>query len=116
MLGRRQSPVAVPSAKVVAGKYDGFIRLGFQSGDYISSPITLTVRDAPLIAIMLLALGIVFGRALQAVNSPTAQAQQRLLTNLAALRGAAGTIDDQIWSSPKENGGCPSGDRRDDGG
>jgi hypothetical protein len=87
-------PVTVPAGKVAPGKYEGFVYLGFQSGDFVSAPVTLTVRDAPLLPIVLLALGIVFGRVLQAVNSPNAQAQQRLLTSLAALRSATVAIDD----------------------
>jgi hypothetical protein len=90
----RALKVCIPSDKVVAGHYDGFAQVGFQSGDVISLPVTLDVRAAPLLAILLLVLGIVFGRVLQAVNSPTAQAQQRLIANIAALRSAAASIHD----------------------
>jgi hypothetical protein len=85
--------VSIPSPSVIAGHYDGFLRAGLQTGETISSPVTLDVRDAPLIAILLLFLGIVFGRIVQSVSSPSAQAQQRLTTNLASLRSAAAFVN-----------------------
>ena len=82
----------IPSDQVVAGHYEGHVRVNLRNGDFFTSPLTLDVRDGPLVVIVLLALGIVFGRVLQAINSPTQLAQQRLVTALAAVRSSAASI------------------------
>lgn len=85
-------PIHIPGDKVVAGRYDGFVRVDSPTGDFVATPITLDVRDSPLIAILLLAAGIVVGRLIQAANSPAAVARQKLLTSLGTLRGSSASV------------------------
>jgi hypothetical protein len=86
--------LTVPSGKAVAGRYQGYASVELDNKDVISGPITLDVRDAPLMAMILLTAGIVFGRVLQSVNSPDSLTRQRLNTNLAALRAASDSVTD----------------------
>jgi hypothetical protein len=62
--------------------------------DPVTASITLDVKHGPWIALVVLLIGILIGRLVQSMNTPQAQARQRLLTPLSSLQSAESDVTD----------------------
>ena len=82
-----------------AGRYQGFVRIATnENDDAFVSDVAFDVRDSPWLAIALLFFGILIGRGLQVMNSPSAQAKRDLTERLRELAVAASQVRDSSVS------------------
>ena len=75
-----------------ADHYQGQYRIELKSGDPITVPFTLDMRDGLVLPLILLFLGIVLGRIVQSANTPRAQAQFRLMDRVQELSGRVASV------------------------
>jgi hypothetical protein len=69
-------------------RYEGTIRLKLDGvDDPVTANLALDVRDGPLLPLLIIFIGVVFGRFVSSMTSPIAQMQNRLLQRYYQLRG-----------------------------
>jgi hypothetical protein len=92
--GRSVLQLTVPT-NLPADRYQGVIVLPVaNSDDPVTASVTLDVKHGPWVALLVLLFGILVGRQLQSMNTPQAQAQQRLLSALSGLQAAESGVTD----------------------
>jgi hypothetical protein len=75
-----------------AGHYQGQYSISVKDAALLTVPISLDVRDGPLLALGVLILGIFLGRVIQATNSARAQSQMKLLDRYNSISSAVSAI------------------------
>lgn len=79
-------------SKLKADHYEGTYRIGLRGAPEIKVPFTLDVHDGPLFPLLVLLLGICFGRLLKAANSQQLQDQVSLLDQYNRVSGQVNAI------------------------
>jgi hypothetical protein len=78
-----------------ADHYQGQYPIGVRNGAAVSwIPVSLDVRNGPLLALCILAVGVVLGRLIQASNSARSQSQMKLLDRYNSVSSAVSSIQD----------------------
>lgn len=88
--GQSAFTLSVKPEHLLPGRYEGTVR--FQapiSSSIVSTAFTLDVRCGPVIPALVIFLGIIFGRAIQAYSAPAVQQRISLLDRLAAVHRLA---------------------------
>jgi hypothetical protein len=83
--------------------YQGSVRFRIaNSRDSVPVTLTLNVRDGPMLAILVVFIGIGVGRLAKKMQSPAAQMQVKLFTGLRSRRDEAARIQDQAALAAKQ--------------
>jgi hypothetical protein len=82
-----------------AGRYSGSVRLSPADADPITTGLTLDVRDGPVYALLVLVVGILFGRLMKSMATAEAQMQVKLFPRVRALRDRIESVREQGISS-----------------